>query len=265
MANFTVTEGGADCPVILHVPHASREIPAEVAADFIATEAQIAEELDKVTDDYTDTLAEAAAAKAQVEPWMFVNNLSRLVADPGRFSNERESLEATGRGAVFTKLADGNPLRPADMNLSDLKAQYYYSYGDAVGKLTGERIRACGAAVIVDIHSYNNQPDEYRIHPGKLLPDVCIGTHSVHTPALLADTADRIFTAAGFNTERNTPFAGAYVPLEYDRNTSVLSIMLEVRRDLLEAEASRERIEDALASLIDEASSISQSEMGRPL
>lgn len=264
-ANFTITPGSEDCPVILHVPHASREIPEDVAADFIASDEQIADELDKVTDDYTDTLAEVAREKTQVKPWMIVNNLSRLVADPGRFSNERESLEATGRGAVFTKLADGNPLRPADMSLADLKADYYFPYADAVSKLTGERIRACGAAVIVDIHSYNNQPDEYQIHPGKLLPDICIGTHSVHTPALLADTADRVFTAAGFNTERNTPFAGAYVPLDYDKNTQVLAVMLEVRQDLMEDEETARRVEDALAELVAKAAEISQMGMGRPL
>ena len=54
--NFTVHEGSNDCPVIVHVPHASREIPAEVAADFIATDEQIAQELDRVTDDYTLSL-----------------------------------------------------------------------------------------------------------------------------------------------------------------------------------------------------------------
>ena len=48
--NFTIHEGSTDCPVIVHVPHASREIPAEVAADFIATDDQIARELDRVTD-----------------------------------------------------------------------------------------------------------------------------------------------------------------------------------------------------------------------
>ena len=124
--NFTVHEGSNDCPVIVHVPHASREIPAEVAADFIATDEQIAQELDRVTDDYTDTLAVAAAEQSGCAPWMIVNNLSRLVADPGRFSNERDSMDVTGRGAIFLKLGDGNPLRPLDMDVADLKAQYYF-------------------------------------------------------------------------------------------------------------------------------------------
>ena len=33
---LTIDAGAKDCPVILHVPHASRHIPDEVAADFVA-------------------------------------------------------------------------------------------------------------------------------------------------------------------------------------------------------------------------------------
>lgn len=263
--NYSIHQGSDSCPVIMHVPHASREIPAEVAADFIATDAQIAQELDRVTDDYTDELAKAAAEQSGCAPWMIVNNLSRLVADPGRFSNERESMDVTGRGAIFRKLGDGNLLRPLDMDVADLKAEYYFPYADAVSKLVSGRIQDCGCAVIVDVHSYNNQPAEYRIHPGKLLPDVCIGTHSVHTPAVLADEAARAFRSAGFSVERNTPFAGAYVPVDYSGNTSVLAVMFEVRKDLLESDETRPRVEAALAEVIRKAVDISRTDMGRPL
>ena len=74
--NFTIHEGSTDCPVIVHVPHASREIPAEVAADFIATDDQIARELDRVTDDHTDTLAAAAAEQSGCAPWMIIAAIS---------------------------------------------------------------------------------------------------------------------------------------------------------------------------------------------
>ena len=40
--HYIITQGGAACPVIIHVPHSSREIPEEVAADFVATDAQLA-------------------------------------------------------------------------------------------------------------------------------------------------------------------------------------------------------------------------------
>ena len=90
----------------------------------------------------------------------------------------------------------------------------------------------------------------------------------LHPPTraqVLADEAARTFTAAGFSVERNTPFAGAYVPVDYDKNTAVLAVMFEVRKDLLEADDSRVRVEGALAEVIRKAVEISRTDMGRPL
>ncbi|WP_301925718.1 N-formylglutamate amidohydrolase [Corynebacterium glaucum] len=262
---LTIDAGAKDCPVILHVPHASRHIPDEVAADFVATPEQVETELDRVTDTGTDTLAAAAHAQFGGRCWMATNGISRVVADPGRFYNQRDSMEASGRGPVYTRLADGDLLRPIGFDDSELKAKYFYPYDDAMSELVGERLRDTGAAVIVDIHSYNDQPDEYRIHAGKLLPDVCIGTHSVHSPAILTDTAARIFSEAGFKVERNTPFTGVYIPVEFEMNAKVLGIMFEVRDDLLaEGSETADRVAAALAEVIREAEVIANTEMGRP-
>lgn len=262
--HYIITQGGAACPVIIHVPHSSREIPEEVAADFVATDAQLAQELDRVTDDGTLELATAAREQSGVDAWMIVNNLSRLVADPGRFSNERDSMDASGRGAVYMKLGDGNLLRPAGFDTTELRAKYYEPYAEAVTELTRGRLDALDGAVIVDVHSYSNQPDEYQIHPGTLLPDICIGTHSIHTPALLADVTDREFTAAGFSVERNTPFTGVYIPVEFTQNMKVLGVMIEVRKDILSGERAAD-VAAALAKVIRHAEEIAQSEVGRPL
>lgn len=262
---LTVDEGAADSPVILHVPHASRHIPEEVAADFVATAEQVTAELDRVTDHGTATLATAARETAGGRAWQVTNGMSRLVADPGRFYNQRDSMDATGRGAVYTRMSDGELLRPLGFDDSQLKATYFHPYDDAMAELVNERLRATGGAVIVDVHSYSNPPEEYQIHEGKLLPDVCIGTHSVHSPAILTDTAARIFTEAGFNVERNTPFTGVYIPLEHEMNAKVLGIMFEVRDDLLvDGTDTAARAAQALADVVVAAEEIAGLEMGRP-
>ena len=263
--HLCVSQGTDASPVILHVPHASREIPDAVAADFAATPEQVEQELDRVTDTGTDALARAAHEAAGQRSWLVVNELSRLVADPGRFYSQRDSMEASGRGAVYTRLTDGELLRPLGFDDSALKATYFHPYNDAVGELVRERIRATGGAVIVDIHSYNNPPEEHQIHGGRPSPDICIGTHSVHSPAILVDTAARIFTEAGFRVERNTPFTGVYIPVEYEMNPAVLGIMFEVRDDLLAPDSEAfVRVTEALAKVIDEAERIAGLEMGRP-
>lgn len=100
---------------------------------------------------------------------------------------------------------------------------------------------------------------------GRLSPDVCIGTHSVHSPAILVDTAARIFTDAGLRVECNTPFTGVYIPVEYEMNPAVPGIMFEVRDDLLApgSEATA-RMAEAMARVIEEAEQIANLEMGRP-
>lgn len=263
--HLSVSQGAETCPVIIHVPHASREIPEAVAADFVAPPEQVEQELDRVTDAGTDELARAAHAGVGERTWLVENELSRLVADPGRFYSQRDSMEASGRGAVYTRLTDGELLRPLGFDDSTLKAKYFHPYNDAVGELVSERIRATGSAVIVDVHSYNNPPEEHQIHGGRLSPDVCIGTHSVHSPAILVDTAARIFTEAGFRVERNTPFTGVYIPLEYEMNPAVLGIMFEVRDDLLApGSEAASRVAEALTKVIEEAERIAGLEMGRP-
>lgn len=260
---LTVTAGAPECPVILHVPHDSRYIPDDVAADFVATPEEVEAELDKVTDAGTGELAEAARRLAGERAWMVRNNVSRLVADPGRFYNQRASMEASGRGAVYTRLSDGGVLRPSGFGPRDVKAKYFFAYDDEVGEVVRQRLDQVGGAVIVDVHSYSNPPAEYQIHAGTLHPDICIGTHSVHSPAILTDTAARFFTEAGFKVERNTPFTGVYIPEQFENNPRVLGIMFEVRDDLLTGEAAG-RVAAALGEVVREAEAIAGTEMGHP-
>jgi len=42
--------------VIVHVPHASRVVPADVRTEFVLDDAVLARELDLLTDHYTDEL-----------------------------------------------------------------------------------------------------------------------------------------------------------------------------------------------------------------
>jgi hypothetical protein len=112
--NHEVTPGAPDSPVLLHVPHGSRAIPAPVRARILLDDQALGAELDRMTDSHTAVIAERAAAEAAVAPWRFANALSRLVVDPERFPDEREEMRAVGMGAVYTRTSDGRPLRADD-------------------------------------------------------------------------------------------------------------------------------------------------------
>ena len=61
---FEVAPGAPESPVVLHVPHASREMTAEARSSLLITDDELTEELDHLTDAHTDVLARRAAQKA---------------------------------------------------------------------------------------------------------------------------------------------------------------------------------------------------------
>lgn len=111
---FELIAGAAASPVILHVPHSARTVPAEVRRDIVLDDAALGRELDHITDAHTAEIAKAAAASAPLPPWQFVNRLSRLVVDPERFPDEREEMRAVGMGAVYTHTTHRERLRAPD-------------------------------------------------------------------------------------------------------------------------------------------------------
>ncbi|MFB9783534.1 N-formylglutamate amidohydrolase [Rhodococcus baikonurensis] len=227
----TLIAGDPSSPVILHVPHASRTIPGEVRSSLTVTDDQLAAELDEITDAHTDIIAQHAARSAGVPPWILRNDLSRLVIDPERFPDEREDLNAVGRGAVYTRTCNGAVLRDDEDARTALLDTYFHPYAAAMSDLVADRIAVTGRAVIIDVHSYPTLPSAYELHPDGSRPALCIGTDPHHTPQWLADAAHAAFWSFA-DVCIDTPFGGTYVPLDhYATDPRALSVMIELRRD----------------------------------
>lgn len=259
--SFAFLAGAADSPVILHVPHSAREIPAEVRAGVLLDDEALERELDHITDAHTAQLAEAAARSARVTPWRFVNRLSRLVVDPERFPDEREEMRAVGMGAVYTRTTHGAPLRPEDTDHEALVARYFRPYAQAMTDAVAERLAAVGRAVVIDVHSYPAEALPYELHGEGPRPPVCLGTDAFHTPPWLLAAAREAFGPFG-ETGLDSPFAGTYVPLKYyGEDPRVSALMVEIRRDTYMTEPGGPagegltRLASALASLATTAAS----------
>ncbi|MET8246546.1 N-formylglutamate amidohydrolase [Streptomyces sp. NPDC005202] len=255
--SFDVLPGAGDSPVILHVPHSAREIPPAVRAGIVLDDAALERELDHITDAHTAELAEEAAGLSAVTPWRFVNRLSRLVVDPERFPDEREEMLAVGMGAVYTRTTHRDVLRPADTDPEPLLERYFRPYARAMTEAVADRLAATGRAVIIDVHSYPRAALPYELHGEGPRPPVCLGTDSFHTPPELADLARKVFAGCG-ETGMDSPFGGAYVPLEfYGTNARVGALMVEIRRDTYMTEPGGPagpgltRLAAALAALVD--------------
>lgn len=152
---FRIIPGHPDSGVIIHVPHASRAIPADIRAGIVLTDEELERELDAMTDAFTDVIAERVADLADVRPWLFVNQRSRLVVDPERFPDGREEMTSVGMGAVYTRTSGGSVLRdPADDEISGLVVRYFDPYAAGFTDLVDERLATVGHVTIVDLHSF---------------------------------------------------------------------------------------------------------------
>ncbi|MGW4567613.1 N-formylglutamate amidohydrolase [Streptomyces sp. NPDC004561] len=257
--SFELLPGAAESPVLLHVPHSARVIPADVRTGIVLDDDGLERELDHITDAHTAELAERAAALARVTPWRFVNRLSRLVVDPERFPDEREEMLAVGMGAVYTRTTHRGELRPADTDPGPLLERYFRPYARAMSEAVADRLAATGRAVVIDVHSYPARPLPYELHGTGPRPPVCLGTDAFHTPPELAGAAREAFADCG-ETGLDTPFSGAYVPLEYyGADARVGALMVEIRRDTYMTEPGGpagpglDRLAAALAALTDAA------------
>jgi N-formylglutamate deformylase len=247
---------------VLHVPHGARRVPDAVRAGIVLDDAELAAELDRMTDTHTGLIARQAAQAAASAPWIFENPVSRLVVDPERFPDEREEMRAVGMGAVYTKTSQGTPLRRSDPEAEQaLLDEYFTPYALAMAQLVDDRLAATGCAVILDVHSYPGKPLPYELYADGTRPAVCLGTDSFHTPGWLLDAARAAFEPCG-DVALDTPFAGCYVPLRhYGSNASVAALMIEIRRDTYLTEPAGpptpglDRLAAALARLVDRVDS----------
>ncbi|MEV6170849.1 N-formylglutamate amidohydrolase [Streptomyces sp. NPDC051954] len=251
---FELLPGATDSPVILHVPHSARDIPADVRSGIVLNDEALERELDHITDAHTAELAHAAAELSAVTPWRFVNRLSRLVVDPERFPDEREEMLAVGMGAVYTRTTHRGVLRPADTDPEPLIDRFFRPYAKAMKDAVADRLSATGRAVIVDVHSYPSAALPYELHGAGPRPPVCLGTDSFHTPPGLLAAAREAFGRTGVDS----PFSGTYVPLEFYRSEPrVSALMVEIRRDTYMTEpggpagVGLSRLASALARLVD--------------
>lgn len=220
-------------PVLVHLPHASREIPQDVRVGILLDDADLERELDVMTDSCTDHLLHAAMAGAgdfaRDAFTAVAAPVSRLVVDVERFTDEREPMNEVGMGAVYTRTHDGRPLR--DQPDNSLVDRYLTPHAAEMSEIVSDMLRAARTALIIDLHSYPSERQPYELAPADgRRPEICLGVDEFHTPPDLVERARQAFE--GFDVAINTPFVGAYVPVDrYRTDERVRSIMIEIRRD----------------------------------
>ena len=249
---------GAPMPIVAHVPHASTLIPDPIRAEIVLSDEALTAELLRLTDWYTDDLFALLADQGITR---FVNRLSRLVFDPERFLDDTvEAMAARGQGVVYWRGSEGQRLREPDPSLRERRiAALYRPYHAALDAVVANLLEAFDVCTLLDCHSFPSVPLPSELDQAAERPDICIGTDPLHTPPALADAMTAAFEAEGLRVQRDSPFAGTFVPSGfYGRDRRVHSVMVEVRRGLYidEATADRRPDFDVVRAVIERAVSV---------
>lgn len=215
--------------MIIHLPHASTEIPAGFRGQFLLSDRELEAELLAMTDRFTDELFAWPGATMLRVPY------SRLLVDVERFANdEAEPMAKQGMGRFYMRTSQGRPLRrmlsaEETTELSSLYDRHHQELSGAVA----DDLKEYGAAMIVDAHSFPDAPLPCDRDQSRPRPDFCLGVDDVHTPESLWQGLKDLLRHQGYTVGINQPYAGSIVPLEHlNQATQVASIMIEVNRRL---------------------------------
>lgn len=255
--------------MILHIPHASTNIPAEIKSSVKLSYQELVKELLVMTDSFTDDIFN----NENPDIVSIIYPVSRLVIDPERFADDaNEPMSGKGMGVIYEKTSDGKSLRkrPSQAKRDSLLQKYYHPHHEKLAAAVKKELERKGYSLIIDCHSFSSipLPHEYDQSPDR--PDICIGTDQYHTPAWLSETVNDLFVRAGLSVEINRPFSGSIVPMKYYlSNPKVLSVMIELNSKLYMDECTGRKnqhyahFKTKLANIIEKIRDRADLKMGR--
>ena len=216
--------------MILQLPYTSTFIPGDLCQDFLLSDKELLEALNRTTDHATDAIFQQAfpEAKAIVFP------VSRLVVDPERFSDDSlEPMIRVGMGVTYIRGSLRQPLReqPTQGKRQELLKRYYIPHHQKLTEAVEESLLANNHCLIIDGHSFPALPLPYELNQTAFRPDFCLGTDDFHTPEGLVAKVEKILENCGYSTARDQPFSGTIVPMKhYRKDRRVQSLMIEINR-----------------------------------
>lgn len=214
--------------LIVHIPHSAVTMPD--LEGFIVENDIIKQEQKLLTDWFTHELFNFKNAIVLVAPF------SRVYCDVERFTDDGlEPMAKLGMGVVYEKTDSGTPMRKVTPALKHrIINNYYKPHHQQFSLAVQQQLNTFGKALILDGHSFPNQPLNRDLHKGTPRPVFNIGIDHFHTPHSLLLALLNALAKHGYTDEQvgiNWPYSGSIVPSEfYLKNKNVYSIMLEINR-----------------------------------
>lgn len=229
---FTTSGTIGATPVVVSVPHAGRDYPADIG-DALAVPLATTIGLE---DRHADALVDGLAADGH---YIVIARTPRLLIDLNRAEDDLDpdmavpgaaitSRARAGLGLVPTRLGNKPALwrvPPDGAAVEERLARSYRPYHAALAHALARTRRRWGYAVLIDLHS---MPPLIGPQAAQIVLGDRGGTTAADAVAVAAQAAAR---NAGFRTARNTPYAGGRIVERHGRlGEHIHALQIEVDR-----------------------------------
>jgi N-formylglutamate amidohydrolase len=245
---------GSETPVVVEIPHAGLELPAQCLAPLAAPARALGRDADLYVDRlYADAPAEGAT--------MIVARTSRYVVDlnRGEADIDAEVVEGSGpsetrfnHGLVWRTTSDGEPAlarRLTRAEIDERLEQVYWPYHRAVRAALDRKRERLGVAVLLAAHSMPSiaRPSAARGAGGHGASVRTSGGEAAHTradvvpgsrgrttaSACFIDAVETHARAHGMSVRHDDPYAGGFSTQHYGRPSErVHAVQVEIARRL---------------------------------
>lgn len=235
--------GSADpiTPVVITVPHAGRHYPAGILRDARVP----AEQLQQFEDRHADRLIRIAASEGHcclianwARAWIDLNRSEREI-DPATMTPPPSpgmidaSARASGGLGLIPRRHGATDIWRRPFSHAEFEARIataHRPWHAEVGRAIGERVRAHGLAILLDVHSMPPLP----ARNGKRAASVVIGDrHGTTAPPGLVAAAGAMLDAHGLKVAINDPYAGGHMLARHARpDAGIYAIQVEFDRAL---------------------------------
>lgn len=245
-------------PLLISVPHAGEEIPAETLPSFTDTNPFF---LTSDSDLYVDKLYNQAAK--EFGAILIATSICRYVIDLNRDGNAVDASFLHGApqlqtpyplGLVAHKTMSGKFVIKRPLTRSELKERiekYYKPFHEALRRGIDNTVKKFGFCLHIDAHSMPSVGCIGHHDCGKKRPDVDLADCNSQSSGEKFMTAlEVVFKRAGLKTTRNDPYQGGFIAQHYGRpEKNVHTVMIELNRALYMDERAHTPIKEKFTAL----------------
>lgn len=263
--------------VVFASPHSGRDYPSTFLNDSVLDEQSVRSSEDAFVDQlFTVAPDHGAPLLVSNTPRAFVDlNRGPEELDPALIKGLRRvdhnPRVSSGLGVIPRVVAGGRAIYRGKLSLRDAQArltEHWHPYHTMLQSMLDRSRAVFGEAILIDCHSMPHEAVKSLCKGTMRCPEIVLGDRfGASASPEIVDRIEAAFIRAGFQTARNTPFAGAYMAQHYgrpSRRQHVVQIEIDralyLNEQMVQPNGDFEQVQARLASVISEIAEIGRSE-----